>query len=86
MINLIKKYAPKNNLGEYSKKQELWDMISKSTEIKQFVESDIFTLPISRLLSSKDLKKITNKGFQGIKHVDFSKLYENVLIYTKPAA
>lgn len=85
MNNLIKKYALSDDLGEYSKKQELWDTISKSTEIKQFVESDIFTLPISRLLSSKDSKKTTNKGSKGSKHVDFSKLYENVLIYTKTA-
>src|SRR5690606_28003041 len=46
MNNLIKKYALSDDLGEYSKKQELWDTISKSTEIKQFVESDLFVLPI----------------------------------------
>src|SRR5690606_3319012 len=86
MNNLIKKYALSDDLGEYSKKQELWDAISKSTEIKQFVDSELFTVPIERLLISKEAKKTTSKTTKGAKHVDFSKLYENVLIYSKTAA
>lgn len=86
MNNLIKKYALSDDLGEYSKKEELWDAISKSSEIKQFIESDLFKTSISRLLTSKDAKKATEKAAKGVKHVDFSKLYENVLIYSKTAA
>ncbi|WP_104381351.1 AIPR family protein [Sphingobacterium sp. HMA12] len=86
MNNLIKKYALSDDLGEYSKKEELWDAISKSSEIKQFIESDLFKTSILRLLTSKDAKKATDKASKGIKHVDFSKLYENVLMYSKTAA
>jgi len=86
MNNLIKKYALSDDLGEYSKKEELWDDISKSNEIKQFIESDLFKTSVLRLLTSKDAKKASEKASKGIKHVDFSKLYENVLIYSKTAA
>lgn len=83
MNDLIKKYAFSDDLGEYSKKQELWDAISRSVEIKQFIESDQFIVSISKLLVSKDVKKNTGKFAKNSKQVDFSKLYQNVLIYSK---
>ena len=35
--NLIKKYSKSDDLGEYSKKEELWNDISNSNEIKSFI-------------------------------------------------
>jgi len=37
---LIKKYSLSDDLGEYSKKSELWDAISTSKELKAFMSSD----------------------------------------------
>src|SRR5690606_25014878 len=39
MNDLIKKYAKSDDLGEYSKKQELWDDISNSKEFHSFFEN-----------------------------------------------
>ena len=83
MNNLIKKYALSDDLGEYSKKAELWEAISNSSEIKQFIAEDIFKNAISKLLISKEDKKGAEKVSKKAKYVDFSKLYENVMIYSK---
>lgn len=37
--DLIKKYSLSEDYGEYSKRKELWDMIIKSPEIKEFMET-----------------------------------------------
>jgi hypothetical protein len=39
MNDLIKKYSESDDYGEYSKKQELWESISESKEIKNFIDS-----------------------------------------------
>ena len=37
MNQLIKQYSLSDDLGEYSKKPELWDAIRQSSEVKTFV-------------------------------------------------
>jgi hypothetical protein len=38
--NLIKKYSGSDDYGEYAKKQELWDSIKSSIEVKEFMARD----------------------------------------------
>ena len=37
---LIKKYSESDDFGEYSKKEELWNRISTSKEIKEFTSTE----------------------------------------------
>ena len=40
MNDLIKKYSLSDDLGEYSKKPELWKAISGSPELREFLDSN----------------------------------------------
>jgi hypothetical protein len=52
--DLIKAYSRSDDLGEYSKKPELWDAIKESTEIRAFVGSaDTVKILDSYLVSSE---------------------------------
>jgi len=58
---LIKKYAKSDDLGEYSKKKEMWDDIYNSHEIKDFLNSDNSAKIFNKYsISKKDLEK---KGY-----------------------
>ncbi len=82
MNNLIKKYSQSDDLGEYSKKKELWDDISTSKEITEFLKSDDSIKIFEKYsVSRKELekKKIKSKGNE----VDFKFLTDNVNIHSK---
>ena len=56
--DLIKKYANSDDLGEYSKKKEMWDDIYKSHEMKDFLNSDNSSKIFNKYsISKKDLEK-----------------------------
>lgn len=80
--NLIKKYSESDDYGEYSKKKELWDSISRSNEIEKFMNSN-FSEEIIRkyTISTAELKRRRKEKNQ-IKEVDFQNIFHNVLIHT----
>lgn len=84
LINdLIKKYAKSDDLGEYSKKKELWDDISTSKEITEFIQSSNSVQIFDKYsISKKELeKKLKNKS--KIKEVDFKLINDSINIYSK---
>lgn len=75
---LIKKYAKSDDLGEYSKKKEMWDDIYKSNEIKDFLSTDNSNKIFSKYsISKKELEKKL-KGSKNNNEVDFNFLKDNV--------
>lgn len=84
LINeLIKKYAKSDDLGEYSKKKELWDDISTSKEISEFIQSNNSVQIFDKYsISKKELeKKLKNKTKN--KEVDFKQINDSVNIFSK---
>ncbi|MBC7523986.1 MAG: AIPR family protein [Flavobacterium sp.] len=84
LINdLIKKYAKSDDLGEYSKKRELWDDISTSKEIAEFLQSNNSLQIFDKYsISKKELeKKLKSKSKS--KEVDFKLLNDYINIHSK---
>jgi len=83
MNNLIKKYSKSDDLGEYSKKKELWDDISMSVEILEFMESKNSITIIEKYSASR--KEFEKKSKIKIKttEVDFKILTDNINIHCK---
>lgn len=84
LINdLIKKYAKSDDLGEYSKKKELWDEISTSQEIVEFLNSDNSLQIFEKYsISKKELEKKLKPNLKN-KEVDFKFLKDNISIHSK---
>lgn len=84
LINdLIKKYAKSDDLGEYSKKKELWDDISTSKEIQEFLLSKNSLYIFDKYsISKKDLEKKLKPDSKN-KEVDFKYLKDNINIHCK---
>jgi len=82
---LIKKYAKSDDLGEYSKKKEMWDDIYNSHEIKDFLISDNSSKIFNKYsISKKDLEKKLKANSKN-KEVDFKFLKDNIEIHAKTA-
>jgi hypothetical protein len=80
LINqLIKKYAKSDDLGEYSKKKELWEDILSSNEILDFTNNSNTKKVLEKYtISKKDLEKLTkNKLIE----LNFDHIIANVEIY-----
>ena len=84
LINdLIKKYANSDDLGEYSKKKELWDDISTSKEIVEFLQSSNSIQIFEKYsVSKKELEKKL-KAKTKAKEVDFKVLKDYIDIHCK---
>lgn len=83
LINdLIKKYSESDDYGEYSKKEELWERISTSKEIKEFTSTNDTLKIIDKYgISKAELKK--RKGANDkLEEVNFKNLSDNVLIHS----
>ncbi len=83
MNNLIKQYSASDDLGEYSKRKDLWDSISESPEINTFMVSE----NAGRIMAKYTISKETVKERQGkkskVKPVDFGLLNQNVQIFAR---
>jgi len=79
---LIKKYSKSDDLGEYSKKPELWNDIIVSKEVKEFMNSEDTRTILSKysLPDSERLKRL--KARKGAIPVDFSQIYSSSIIHT----
>lgn len=80
---LIKKYAKSDDLGEYSKKKEMWDDINNSHEIRDFLNSDNSSKILNKYsISKKDLEKKLKANSKN-KEVDFKFLRDSIAIHSK---
>lgn len=83
--DLIKKYAKSDDLGEYSKKKEMWDDIYNSYEIKDFLNTDNSNKIFNKYsISKKELEKKLKSNSKN-KEVDFKFLKDSVDIHSKTA-
>jgi hypothetical protein len=81
--DLIKKYAKSDDLGEYSKKKELWDEIINSKEMLDFLKTNNSINIFSKYsISKKELEKKL-KGNLKNKEVDFKLLKDNIDVHSK---
>jgi hypothetical protein len=81
--DLIKKYAKSDDLGEYSKKKEMWDDIYNSNEIKDFLNTDNSIKIFNKYsISKKDLEKKLKANSKN-KEVDFKFLKDSINIHIK---
>ena len=85
MNNLIKKYSISDDLGEYSKRKELWDNILQSSEISKYMEDSDAKKIINKYTITKEaLKaKLSKKSKQ--KFADLGALKHSVLIFSRTA-
>lgn len=80
---LIKKYAKSDDLGEYSKKKEMWDDIYNSNEIKVFLNTDNSNKIFNKYsMSKKELEKKLKANSKN-KEVDFKFLKDSIDIHSK---
>jgi hypothetical protein len=85
MNDLIKKYAASDDLGEYSKRKDLWDNISESSELRTFMAGQDAQKIITSYTISKEALKARLAKSAKQKQVDFSQLKGNVRIFTRTA-
>lgn len=81
--DLIKKYAKSDDLGEYSKKKELWEDINSSIELKNFLNTDNSEKIFSKYSISKKELEMKLKYNPKKVEVDFKLLNDAVEIHTK---
>jgi len=86
MNELIKKYSDSDDFGEFSKRKELWDKISASKEVKDFINTENFIKTVNKYKISKDLLKKKNLKNSKVKEIDFANIYHNVRIFARTAA
>lgn len=80
---LIKKYAKSDDLGEYSKKKELWDDIYNSNELKEFLNSQNSTkIFLKYSISKKELERKLRPNYKN-NEIDFTILIGNVDVHSK---
>lgn len=78
MNNLIKKYSESDDYGEYSKNKKLWENISVSKEIVEFMASKF-----SQQILSKYSIPIKEKKNGESSEVDFERLQMNIEVLSK---
>jgi hypothetical protein len=79
--SLIKKYSKSDDLGEYSKKEELWNDISNSNEIKSFISQSYVLETLKKYAISKKEYERRYLAEVKTKDVDFDQLTKNVSIF-----
>ncbi|XZF13043.1 AIPR family protein [Chitinophagaceae bacterium MMS25-I14] len=84
--SLVKQYSKSDDLGEYSKKPELWDDIVTSKEIAAFMEEPRNrTLVKTYTISPEELKR-REKEASKIEDLDFEPLLDMTAIFDKGSA
>jgi AIPR protein/abortive infection phage resistance-like protein len=78
---LIKKYAKSDDLGEYSKKPELWNDLISSTEVKNFLSSENSITIFSKYTISQKEMAARLKSRKKSLTVDFSLISQNSLVH-----
>lgn len=78
MNDLIKKYSESDDYGEYAKNSKLWDSISDSIEIREFVSTNFSQQILNKY--SVDKKERTNGEN---KEVNFERIQMNIQVLSK---
>lgn len=83
LINkLIKKYSKSDDLGEYSKKIELWEDIRDSKELNDFIETDDYKKIIKKYcITADELKNRQNESSN--EGINFEPLLETAAIFDR---
>lgn len=74
MNKLIRQYGKSDDLGEYAKKEELWNAIADSVELKEFMVKRENKLLIEKYLISAEEQKRREKEASQEKMLDFEPL------------
>jgi len=85
MNELIKTYSPSDDPGEYSRRKDLWDNISDSAELKNFMSTPDVGKILNKYTASKEVLKERAGKRNKFKSVDFSLLNQNVTIFSRKA-
>jgi len=84
LINkLIKKYSKSDDVGEYSKKQELWDDIADSTELYEFMTAPDHKAMIKKYSISAEEMKKREKEASSIEIMNFEPLRQMADIFDR---
>jgi len=78
MNDLIKNYSESDDYGEYAKSKKLWDSISVSKEIKEFMASQFSQKILGKYLIEEKVKKNDDS-----KEVDFERIQLSIEIFSK---
>jgi len=85
MNDLIRKYAASDDLGEFSKRKELWESIRESTELISFMNTQSATAILLKYsIPRGTVKEKPGKKIK-VKEVDFGLLNANVAIFSRTA-
>lgn len=85
MNTLIKKYSKSDDLGEYSKKPELWEDISNSIELISFLNNSQNKALVSRFtVTAEEIKKREDELARS-KDLNFESLLQMAAIFDKGA-
>lgn len=83
MNGLIKKYSKSDDLGEYSKKEELWDDISSSAELDKFMNKPTNVALLKNYsVSAQELKRRERTQSED-EQINFEPLIETALIFDR---
>ncbi|UEG54911.1 AIPR family protein [Mucilaginibacter daejeonensis] len=85
MNDLIRKYAASDDLGEYSKRKELWEGIRESTELSSFMNTQFATEILDKFTVPRGVAKEKAGKRNKTKEVDFGLLNANVTIFSRTA-
>ena len=86
MNKLIKKYSKSDDLGEYSKRPELWDDIGDSTELYEFMTAPDHKAIIKKYSISPEEMKRREKEASTIEIMDFESLLHTAEIFDRGLA
>jgi len=86
MNKLIKNYSKSDDLGEYSKKPELWEDIESSIELKDFMNDPSHQGILKRYSVSPEELKKREKEIQDTKLLNFEPLLDAASIFDRGTA
>lgn len=85
MNELIRRYAASDDLGEFSKKKELWESIRQSAELNTFMSTQDAAKILFKYSHSRSMAKEKPERKIKVIEVDFGLLSANVAIFSRTA-
>ena len=84
--DLLKKYSDSDDVGENTRKKELWDKVSECREIATFMTTGNSQKILKKYSISNEERKKRNARNSKLAEVDFKPLEDNIEIYTNGTA
>lgn len=85
MNDLIRKYSTSDDLGEFSKRKELWESIQESQELNAFMNTKFAVEVLIKFTVPKGIVKEKLGKKVRLLEVDFSLLNSNIAIFSRTA-